>query len=63
MSIYCYAKADQMVEHRFTDDVALVRAFTKRQAIEKFRGYYTSASKDDVFKVKLRKKVYILTDY
>lgn len=63
MSIYCYAKADQMVEHRFTDDVALVRAFTKRQAIEKFRRYYTFVSKDDVFKVKLRKKVYILTDY
>ena len=63
MGLYCFAKADQMVEHRFTDDVAIVRAFTKKQAIEKFRVFYANVSKDDVFRVKLRKGVYILTDY
>ena len=63
MSIYCYAKANQMVEHRFTDDVALCRAVTKKRAIKKFKEYYTVVNKQDVFKVRLDKRVHILTDY
>ena len=62
--IYCFAKADQMKNHRFTDDVAICRAISKRRAIEKFSKYYTDVSEEEVFKVFLvRGRVKVLTDY
>jgi hypothetical protein len=62
--LYCFARADQMVTHRFTDDVAICRAISKKRAIEKFSKLYTDISEEEVFKVSLvRGKVRVLTDY
>ena len=38
--IYCYAKANQMKKHNFTDDVAVVKAMSKRSALKKFSYLY-----------------------
>ena len=65
--IYCFAKANQMVGHRFTDDVAICIAISKKKAIEKFGKPYANVREKDVFKVSLIKlikgSVEILTDY
>ena len=63
MSLYCFARPAQMVDHQFVDDVAVVRAFTKAAAIKKFSYYYAEVQPDEVFKLKNLKKVNILTDY
>ena len=63
MSLYCFARPAQMVDHQFVDDVAVVRAFTKAAAIKKFNRYYAEVQPDEVFKLKNLKKVNILTDY
>lgn len=65
--IYCFARADQMVGHRFTDDVAICMTTSKKKAIEKFNKLYANVQEKDVFKVSLVKlikgRVEILTDY
>ncbi len=43
MFLWCFAKAGQMVDHRFTDDVAIVFAVTKDGAIRKFQNLYIDA--------------------
>lgn len=64
MAIYCYAKANQMVEHSFSDDVAICYAFNKKSALKKFKKYYFKAIPENIFKVKFyHKKIAILTDY
>lgn len=63
MSLYCFARPAQMVDHQFVDDVAVVRAFTKAAAIKKFNRYYKAIQPDEVFKLTHLKKVNILTDY
>ena len=63
MSLYCFARPAQMVDHRFVDDVAVVRALTKAAAIKKFSRYYAAVQPDEVFKLKKLKEVNILTDY
>ena len=62
--LWCYAKADQMVDHRFNDDVALCYALTRRGAWKKIFPYYGNACIDDIHRVHFnQKKFTILTDY
>lgn len=62
--IYCYAKANQMKRHNFTDDVAVVKAISKRSALKKFGYLYDDIDNKDVKRIKINtKKVTILTDY
>lgn len=63
MSLYCFARPAQMVDHQFVDDVAVVRAFTKAAAIKKFNRYYAEVQPYEVFKLKKLRIVSILTDY
>lgn len=62
--IYCYTKANQMKKHNFTDDVAVVKAMSKRSALKKFSYLYDDVDNKDVKRIKINsKKVTILTDY
>ena len=66
--IWSFARANQMVEHDFTDDVAITLAFTKKQAIKKFSKYYENVTEDEVVKCRIGRMlkcggVAILTDY
>ena len=64
--IYCFARPNQMVGHKFTDDVAICFAFSKRKAIEKFSLYYTKVRPSEVKRVNLFTTcpfISILTDY
>lgn len=45
VKIYCYAKADQMIGHRFSDDVAICMAKDKKTAMRKFKKYYSEIDK------------------
>lgn len=62
--IYCYAKPDALKGHKFTDDVAVVKAISKRSALKKFGYLYDDIDSKDVKRIKINsKKVTILTDY
>lgn len=66
MFLWCFAKAGQMVDHRFTDDVAIVFAITKDGAIRKFQNLYLRVEEKEVQSISLRKilkRPEILTDY
>ena len=60
-----YARADQMVDHSFNDDVAIVFAKSKKDALRFFEHYYTYADDDHVFEINnIRPEIVrILTDY
>ena len=70
---YVFRRPNAMIDHRFTDDVALVKAVSKAQAIKLFSRYYADIQDDEVFKLLPRKYhssqmidydiVHILTDY
>ena len=63
---YCFARANAMTEHKFTDDVALCKAISKQQAIKIFSRLYSDIKDNEVFIVKNEFNVYgiaILTDY
>ena len=62
--IYCLARPDQMKGHKFTDDVAICKAFSKNGAVKKFSKLYTDVSKKEIFRVKFVKDMpTVLTDY
>ena len=61
--IYCFSRPNQMVDHRFTDDVAIVKAISKKTAIKKFSQYYEAVLEHEVYRIPLNHKVTILTDY
>ena len=63
--LYVYARADQMIDHRFNDDVAIVFARNKRDALKFFKHYYVLADEETVFEIKniIPEHVHILTDY
>lgn len=67
MMLWCMAISHVMQGHRFSDDVALCRAFTKKGAIKKFQrmyGYSNLVLEGCVSRVKMnRDGVAILTDY
>lgn len=62
--LYYFKRADQMIGHDFTDDVAICRAFTKKQAIRKFEMLYKNIEEKEVDRIRrLFTKPRILTDY
>lgn len=64
--MYYFARADQMEEHKYTDDVAVTRALTKRMAIKKFGILYEDVKPHEVGRVKPSRYhagVQVLTDY
>lgn len=63
MRMFAFTRANQMLEHKFTDDVALTRAWTRKGAIKKFNRYYDNVQKDEVKVVRVVNGVEILTDY
>ena len=63
---WVYAKANQMKEHRFNDDVALCKAQSKTEAFNKFKRLYGNADYDSIFRLSdciPWSDVIILTDY
>ncbi len=44
--LYYYAVPNQMQEHKFTDDVAICEAYSKEEAVDKFRKLYDPAEGD-----------------
>ena len=65
MFTYYFARPDQMREHRFTDDVAICKAWSKKSAIKKFSVLYRDVKETEVARINWFKKpaVKILTDY
>lgn len=66
MFLWYFAKAGQMVDHRFTNDVAIVFAATKDGAIRKFQSLYLRVEEKEVQPISLKKilkRPEILTDY
>ena len=63
--LFVYAKADQMVDHMFNDDVAIVFARNKHDALKYFLHYYEYADDEHIFEIKnmYPEHVHILTDY
>lgn len=64
--LYYFARADQMIGHKFTDDVAICKAKSKKEAIQKFSLLYDRVTNEEVKKVKWKKYktgIVILTDY
>ena len=63
MGLYYFARADQMEGHKFTDDVAIVLAMSKKSAIRKFSVLYANVQDNEVNKIGSWTSVRILTDY
>ena len=63
MGLYYFAIADQMEGHKFTDDVAIVWAMSKKSAIRKFSVLYANVQENEVNKIGSWTSVRILTDY
>lgn len=70
---YVFARANQMVDHRFTDDVALCKAQSVTEAIKEFSKLYKDVKPEEVHKLATGPNVnkpgsryynlWILTDY
>ena len=63
---YYFSRPNQMVGHRFTDDVAVCFALTKKKAIKKFELYYADVKSSEVKPLSLFSScscICILTDY
>ena len=71
---YVFRRPNAMVDHTFTDDVAVCKAISKSQAIKQFSKYYADIQDDEVFRLRPRRyssgcrmidydTVTILTDY
>ncbi len=67
MFLYCYYFAGSMKNddsHFANDDSALCRAWTKKQAIQKFLSLYDHVDDTNVFRVKFNSYgVAVLSDY
>lgn len=67
MDYYVFTRPNAMVGHKYTDDVALVKANSKTEAIEKFSRYYADIEDSEVYKLDENRadgmEVHILTDY
>ena len=63
MGIYCFTRPDQMEGHRFTDDVAVVWAMSKKSAIKKFSVLYENVQENEVDKIGFLTHARVLTDY
>lgn len=63
LKLYFYRKADAMIGHEFTDDVALTFALTKEEAFKKLSKFY-KLTQDEVEEVSFNfGEVAILTSY
>ena len=65
---YAFARPNAMIDHKFTDDVALCKAFSHSQAKKIFSRYYVDIQDDEVWcltpkKHKHTSDIIILTDY
>lgn len=63
MGIYYFARPNQMVGHKFTDDVAVVYAMNKGSAIKKFSVLYKDVQDNEVKKISFWNRAIVLTDY
>ena len=64
MRLYVYAEPDAMKDHRFTDDVAITYAASKKWAMRHFMQLYADVTEDNVNEVRFNADgVAILTDY
>ena len=66
MFLYCYYLTGSMsgTDHNSDDDCALCKAWTKKQAINKFKKLYTSVDSKNVSRVKFNSYgIAILSDY
>ena len=68
MKLYALCVPNAMKGHKFTDDVAICRAWSKRQAIKRFRrlyGYSDKVMDNCVNRIHFNRhfKMAILTDY
>ena len=63
MGLYYFARADQMEDYKFTDDVTIVQAITKKSAMKKFSRLYADVEMDEVYRVRFGTRVRVLTDY
>ena len=61
--LWVYAKADVMEGHNFSDDVALVRASSAEEALNKFKKLYNVNMEDIHLVVFNDYDIAILTDY
>lgn len=52
-----------MVDHKFTDDVAVVWAISKKSAIKKFSVLYEYVQENEVDKIGFWTRARVLTDY
>ena len=68
MFLYVYAKPDVMQGHRFTDDVAITLAWSKKHAYKKFKQLYNLEMKN-IRKISIlgllfgKLSIEVLTDY
>ena len=63
MGIYCFTRPDQMEGHKFTDDVSVVWAISKKSAIKKFSVLYVDVQENEVDKIGFWTHARVLTDY
>lgn len=64
LKLFFYRKANAMVGHEYTDDVALTYALTQEEAFNKFKRFYTLVTIDEVEEVRFNYGgIAILTDY
>jgi len=67
MFLYVYAKPDVMQGHRFSDDVAITFAWSKKHAYRKFSWLYKLEMKNikriSIFRLFGKHGVDVLTDY
>lgn len=63
MGIYCFTSPDQMEDHKFTDDVAVVWEISKKSAIKKFSVLYADVQENEVDKIGFWTRTRVLTDY
>ena len=66
MFLFCYYSKGTMIgsAHKANDDCALCKAWTKKQAFNKFKKLYASADTTEVFRVRYNDfGVAILSDY
>lgn len=62
--LFVYKKPGVMVDHNFTDDVAITYATTKEEAIKKFKEFYSDVNSKNVSEPYFNYGgVAILTDY
>ena len=61
--LWVYSKPNQMINHEYTDDVAITWAANKEEALTKFKQYYLCNIEDIEEVVFNAHGVSILTDY